>query len=345
MRHALSPGAVVDVSLPFSVNTPLVEGALFLPAPYPLLMTPALAAEAAVSPYAGPLVPAAVGYHQFDLTLPEGLQLVTPGLQGDPELLEGGLQRVEAEPGLVRAPALAAGVFEETGLTAGEVQLHAWTLPAHSVEAESLLEDAAAQMDILGGFWGVYPYTELHLVDVPGRPAQGWPAMLVVGTFGTNTALEAVLQGVAQQWTVGLTASDPLEEPWISEAFTLYANALYYENALGIGAATGFLSDVRAVLRESGLAAEPVGQPADAFDSPTQYTLLTGYKGALLLESLRWQMGRTAFFTFMADVFEQHRFGWISGDDLQAAAEQACACSLDDLFDLWVREGGPLDTP
>ena len=38
--------------------------------------------------------------------------------------------------------------------------------------------------------------------------------------------------------------------------------------------------------------------------------------------------------------YERYRYGFASARDFQATAEEACACNLSALFDLWVYKGG-----
>jgi len=345
LNHALSPGAVVDVSIPYRIETGLSGGVLFLSAPYPLLPRHDGEWNASLSPYGTGGRGFPVAYYDVQIVLPEELSLAASGTEVGHETAEDGLQYIRVIAGPLRLFAFAAGRFEEATRVVGEVELRVWTLTGHSEDAAAVLASAAEQLTLLGSLWGEYPFRELDFVDVPQSAAQGFPGVARIGTFGTNTVVADVLDTVTQQWTSALVGSDPIEEPWVGEALTGYARALYEENRSSVGAATGFLSDLRAVLRDSPAFERPIGQAAADFASFSEYTVLARYKGALFLEALRWEIGSSAFFAFLEDFFRENRFGFVSGEDVQAAVEAACSCDLTDIFDVWVWKGGELPIP
>ncbi|MBN2556115.1 MAG: hypothetical protein JXA97_09290 [Anaerolineales bacterium] len=345
LNHALSPGGVVDVSIPYRIETGLSEGVLFLPAPYPLLPRNDGEWHESLSPYASGGRGFPVAHYDVQIVLPEELSLAASGTEVGQEPAGNGLQRRRVIAGPVRLFTFAAGRFEEATQTVGDVELRVWTRPGHSEDAAAVLASAAEQLTLLGSLWGDYPFRELDFVDVPRSAAQGFPGVALIGTFGTNTVLVDVLDTVTQQWTSALVGSDPIEEPWVGEAMTGFARTLYEENRNSVGAATGYLSDLRAVLRDSPDPDRPIGLAAEDFTSLSDYLVLARYKGALFLEALRWEIGPTAFFAFLEAVFTEYQFGFVSGEDVQAAVEAACSCDLTDVFDDWVWTGGELMTP
>jgi aminopeptidase N len=53
-------------------------------------------------------------------------------------------------------------------------------------------------------------------------------------------------------------------------------------------------------------------------------------------------LGDDTFFTFLQNYYAEYRYGFATTAGFHASAEAACACDLDELFDLWVYQGGPL---
>jgi aminopeptidase N len=78
------------------------------------------------------------------------------------------------------------------------------------------------------------------------------------------------------------------------------------------------------------------------YPDPDVYAALVYGKGALFLDALRGEIGDEAFQAFLKSYFEQERYGFASGEEFQQVAEAACGCDLDELFDLWVWEGGEI---
>jgi len=78
------------------------------------------------------------------------------------------------------------------------------------------------------------------------------------------------------------------------------------------------------------------------YASEEDYAIFVYFKGALFLDALRHAIGEEAFQSFLRSYYQSHRFDVASSTDFQDAAEHACACDLDALFDLWVYKGGEL---
>jgi aminopeptidase N len=56
-------------------------------------------------------------------------------------------------------------------------------------------------------------------------------------------------------------------------------------------------------------------------------------------------MGEKQFYAFLQDYFQTYRYGFADSSGFLTIAEAACDCQLDDLFDLWVFEGGDPQLP
>jgi aminopeptidase N len=78
----------------------------------------------------------------------------------------------------------------------------------------------------------------------------------------------------------------------------------------------------------------------DQYSSPREYGLFVYLKGALFFEALRAELGDDVFFGFLQSYFTEFRYEIASAEDFQLEAEATCGCDLQDLFDLWVYEGG-----
>jgi len=343
LEHALSSGAMLDVSIPFSMSAALGDGVFYMDAPYPLIPRFEDGWQTTLSPYARMMASAPVAQVEMVIRAPADLDVVLSGSVVE-ESREDDEQVIHAVSGPVRIVALAVGEFSEVTRSAGDVLLRAWMLPGHEEEADAILRAAETMVSLLGEAWTPYPYAELDLVDVPGGGATA-AGIAPLETVGTNTVLDEALLAVVTQWTAGMLGSDVVEEAWVSESLTYFARSLYDESRFGIGAGTGYLTNLRAELRSDGNPALPLGQRALTFETSAAYTLAMGYKGALFLETLRWEMGRTAFDAFLETLFQDTRFGFVREDDLELYAADACSCDLDAVFHLWVHNGGELPTP
>jgi aminopeptidase N len=75
------------------------------------------------------------------------------------------------------------------------------------------------------------------------------------------------------------------------------------------------------------------------------YGLIVYWKGALFFDALRQRLGDDVFFDFLKAYFKTYEYGFASAKDFQTTAESTCGCQLQDLFNLWVYDGGPMPVP
>jgi aminopeptidase N len=205
---------------------------------------------------------------------------------------------------------------------------------------------------------GPYPFAELDLVGIgpggwigieyPGevfiRVGSAMPPLPGEEGFETQEELFEVLvttvHEVGHQWFYGLLGNDQLLQPWVDEAATSYTELLYAEKTDGTAAARGVLRKFQECLRDSSQPELPIGLGIADYPSEEEYGLIVYCKGALFVDALRRQLGDPTFFAFLHAYYERYRYGFASARDFQATAEEACACNLSALFDLWVYQGG-----
>jgi hypothetical protein len=354
----LVAGESVDLSVPFHIRaegpiggqTPhrfgISEGVLFAPTFYPIVPRRIDGAwEVRQAPPGGDTTNSLVSAYRVQLNVPADLDLVATGVAIAREPLDSDRAQVDYVSGPVRDFAFALGEMETGSRLVDGVRVNVWVLPSHEDEIGRVLRAAADQVNLLDDLVGAYPYTELDVVDVPG--AYGgieYPGLVSIGTLGTQWVIEPVVHEVAHQWFYGLIGDDQLDEPWMDEAFATYATALYYENVVGGGRATGYLADFRDRVRNAPDPGMPIGLGVGNYVG-AEYSTIVYLKGALFYQELRQQLGDDLFFEFLQDFFDEYRYRIASAADFEMTAESTCGCQLDELFDQWVFEGGPSPSP
>lgn len=350
----LAPGETIDLGLPFRIEVGsmrpsaprrfgITEGVLIAPTFYPLI--PRIVDDEwdiRRAPSGGDTTNSEIALYQLQVTAPAGFDLVVSGVEILNETL-GDLQRLTYVTGPMRDVAIAVADFVDESRQVGDVTVTAWVLQDHVDDLDKVLDSATLQMQVLGDLVGPYPYPELDIVDAPHAfGGIEYPGLVFIGTLGTHWIVEPTVHEVAHQWFYGLIGDDQITEPWLDEAAATYAEALYYEQAVGSGRATGFLSDLRAIVRDHPDPTIPIGLPVGDYASADDYAVFVYWKGALFFDALRRELGDRRFGEFMKAYYRQYLYGFASGSGLQEVAEQTCSCDLQDLFDLWVYEGGPI---
>lgn len=352
LPRSLAPGERVDLSLPFQVEinpmsglSPkrmgITEGVLLAPTFYPLV--PRLIEgewQTGDAPPGGDTTNSDIAFYQLAVTWPADLSLAASGVELDRDVA-GELAHATFISGPMRDIALALGPFLFESRQVGEINLQAWVLPEHSDDLDIMLDAAEIQMVLLGELVGPYPYVELDLVDAPGAfGGIEYPGLVYVGTLGGDWIIEPTVHEVAHQWFYGLIGDDQIEQPWLDEAAATYAEALFYEEVSGSGRGTGFLSDLRSIVRGYPDPTLPIGLPVGEYQDQFEYAAFVYLKGALFFDALRNQLGEAGFKDFLKNYFETYRYGFADALGFQSIAEETCSCDLASFFALWVYEGG-----
>jgi len=254
----------------------------------------------------------------------------------------GGLQTQTFVTGPMRDLALVVGPFERTQRIVDGIVLNAYVLADQAGRAEAILNYAQGQLTHLQAVVGPYPFRELDLPHVPGiQGGMEYPGVALIGSVSEAYFFEVtVAHEVGHQWFYGLVGSDPVSEPWLDESAASYTEVLYAEAVYGLEAAAERLRQAQDFVRFADHPAWPIGWPTEAYGWENDYGIILYMKGKLFFDALRRQLGDETFFAFLRHYNTVYRYGFATAADFQAAAESTCACDLDDLFNLWVYEGG-----
>ena len=354
LAKPLAPGAMVDISLPFHIETSgpiggeapqrfgITEGVLVAPTFYPLL--PRLIDgtwQVEPAPPGGDTTNSETALYDLIIRAPGDLALAVSGIEVERTENPDGTQTVHVVTGPMRDVAFALGSLETAAVQVAQVELRAWYLPEHADSAQEMLEAAQVQYEALTDRVGPYPYPQLDLVDAPGAfGGIEYPGLVFIGTLGGTNVIEPTVHEVAHQWFYGLIGDDQLHEPWLDEAAATYAEVLYYEAAGRSGRATGMLSDLRAWLRSHPDPSLPIGLGVGEYADQGEYALFVYVKGALFFDALRRELGDSAFTEFLHRYYQTFRYRVADGAAFQDVAQDTCGCDLTSLFDLWVWQGG-----
>jgi len=353
LPRPLETGRVVELFVPFEINAGsftgfsprrfgVTEGVLIAPTFYPLI-PPRVDGQWQVeaAPPGGDTTNSDTAYYQLVVEADPALSVVASGVELADTAIDGSVQRLSFVSGPMRDLAIAVGPLQEHTSVVGDVVLRAWLFAEHADQADALLDAAGAQLGLLGELVGPYRYPELDLVDSPGAfGGIEYPGLVYLGTIGSSWMIEPAVHEVAHQWFYGLIGDDQLLQPWLDEAAATYMTALYYEFEIGRGEGTGYLSNLRALVRDQPDPDLPIGLPVGDYATENEYAVFVYFKGALFFDALRNRLGESAFEAFLHSYYSEELYRIASAADFQAAAEQACSCNLDGLFNLWVYKGG-----
>ncbi len=213
--------------------------------------------------------------------------------------------------------------FEGPGGVPMEVHLAA----DHEGDAEAYADVMRSAVEEYEPIFGTFPYERLAVVEVPDFPGgYGAPSLVLIGSIAfTRPGVPAkfLAHEIAHQWWGDLISIDLTEDsiPWLTEAFATYADAIYTERTDGPDA---FLTQIRAMgnfYRENIVLLRDRPIAETLFTNP-MYRSLMYEKGALVLHSLRREMGDDAFFALLGRFLEKHAGAAVTVSDFAALASE-----------------------
>lgn len=211
---------------------------------------------------------------------------------------------------------------------------------------------AQAALDLLGRWFGPYPWPKLTLVVPPGNAdgaggmeypmlvTLGLPENLPFGMDGGVRVVEVVtVHEIAHQWAPMQAATNEGREAWLDEGFADYATtralAQMYPGDRSMVDLGPFHIGYEAIHRSQYLIAavrEPLAQPSWEYRDFLSYGVTVYSKGTLVFRTLEGTVGEERFLEAMRRYFDRWRWRHPTTADLQRSLEADLGTSLDWYF-------------
>jgi aminopeptidase N len=272
--------------------------------------------------------------------IPAGLTAATSGTLDDAIEEEGSATYRYTIEGARDFSVVLLDGHERSEAVVGDVTLNAWFTPEKGQAAGITLERAADAMTLFGDLFGPPPYDEVDLVEVPLRRAAGveFSGLILVSSDYAEDPSDAfydviVSHEMAHQWFYAGVGNDVIEDPWLDESFATYLSYLFLDAFAGPGVASGTLDSWERTYdrARAGAPDATVAAPLYAFSQSSTYTAFVYSGGAILLDTIRREIGDEAFFAAVGAYYADHLGRLATPSDLLAAFEASCDCRLDDL--------------
>ncbi len=360
LDEPLAVGESAVVSMVYEIQIPtetsgnygifgLSDGVLAIPHVYPMLAVyDETGWNTEIPPEYGDVVYADSGFYRVRLEAPIDLSLVTSGV--DLSRSEAtGRQVLEVAAGPMRDFSLAASRdFVSIERHAGDTLIRSTALTGLDAGAEDILDYAQRSLDVFGGRFGAYPFSELDLVSTP-TSALGveYPGIIAMAArmyppdspdYPRQLLESVAAHEVGHQWFYSLVGNDQIDQPWLDESLTQYVTMLYFGDVYGPQGAAGFRQSLEARWAHVGSLPIPIGMPVGAY-TPAEYSSIVYGRGALFFDALADEMGQAALDNGLRAYVEQNQYGVATPAALKTALESRCSCELDALFEEWVVGG------
>ncbi len=280
---------------------------------------------------------------EIHIKVPEGMRVLASGSQGSaPAKLANGKEGEQYNfswtkpgfPGTVIAGRFVAPV----AVTGGGASIHVYLTVKHQQAAHELGETAAKQFDFFTGTFGGAESGRLNVVELPDDtlPAVWAPELAAISgsRTGDKSGVRLLANTIAHQWWGSEVSPQTMNDAWITNGMSRYAELMYLEDENGRTALKTAVQDVSAgALAYDTTPLSSAGR-LNAF-SP-QFQSMTLEKGAMVFHMLRWELGDKMFKQVLQGALSQYTDKGMRSSDFEKVAEAQSQQQLTPFFAQWV---------
>ena len=279
---------------------------------------------------------------EMHIRVPQGMRVFASGSQGASHsvTLAGGKPGDEFDfkwtkpgfPGTVIAGRYVAPV----SVGAGNVKVYLTI--AHQQAANELAQTATKEYDFFTESFGVPETTHLNVMEIPDDtlPAAWAPELAAIqgSRVSDKSGIRLLANTMAHQWWGSEVSPKTLNDAWITNGMSRYAELMYLEDESGKSALRNAIQDVSA----GALAYDTIPLSSSGRESPfsPEFQSQTLEKGAMIFHMLRWEVGDKEFLAILKGVLSQYTDQGIRASDLYKVGEAQSQQNLVPFFAQWV---------
>ncbi len=275
---------------------------------------------------------------EIHVKAPAGYRVIGSGGNGKAKEAGGGEQEWDFKwdkPGFPGT--IIAGKFDAP-VSGSAPNIHVYTTAAHKAVAADYAGTALREFAYYTSTFGIPESTQLNVVELPEDtvPAYWAPEIAAIAGshIGGKNDFRLLANTIAHQWWGSEVSPATLNDAWIVNGMSRYAELMYLEDDEGKSALESAIHDVSAgALAYDTIPLASVGSlPAY---SP-QFQSMTLEKGALVFHMLRWEVGDDSFEKILRAVLSQYKDKGVRTGEFERTAEEQSQQQLTPFFSEWL---------
>ena len=233
---------------------------------------------------------------------------------------------------------IIAGKFLSPITPPGINNIHVFVTEKHKPFAIEFAQTAAKQFEFMTTTFGQPESGIVNLVELPDDAVSAtWApeiAAIAGGRIAARNAQRLLSNTLAHQWWGSEISPATLNDAWITNGMSRYAELMYLEDSAGKTAFQAAVTDVSA----GALAydTEPLTTLGRLDPFSPQFQSMTLEKGAMVFHMLRWEMGDDVFLKFLRGLLSQYTDQPVSTSNLEKVAEAQSNLQLLPFFSQWL---------
>lgn len=196
-------------------------------------------------------------------------------------------------------------------------------------------------------WFGRYPYEKLSIVQGYFGGGMEYPNLVIIGESEDKLTRQfelVIIHEIAHQWFYGILGSNEMDEAWLDEGLTSYAEARYFVDKYGVDNSFfkssfiprmphDYTNRLMYYITVTNDLEEPVLTKSSEFiDNPIGYQVAAYSKPALFLRYLEAYLGVNTFDTILKRYFENFKFRHPHSEDFMRVCEEASGKDLREFF-------------
>ncbi len=234
---------------------------------------------------------------------------------------------------------IVAGKFLEPIAAPGVNNIRMWVTEKNKANAVAFAQDAAKQFEFMSTTFGQPESSRINIVELPDDAVSAAWAPEMVAIAGNRiadprNAQRLLANTLAHQWWGSEISPATLNDAWVTNGMSRYAELMYLEDSAGKTAFQSAVTDVSA----GALAydTEPLSTVGRLDPFSPQFQSMTLEKGAMVFHMLRWEMGDEVFPKFLRGLLSQFTDKSVRSSDVTKVAEAQSQLQLTAFFAQWL---------
>jgi hypothetical protein len=230
---------------------------------------------------------------------------------------------------------IIAGKFLEP-ITAGNMRVY--VTEKHKEFAHDFASTGEREYLYMSGTFGQPESTHMNLVELPDDAVSATWAPEIAAIAGNRIAARneqrLLSNTLAHQWWGSQISPATMNDAWITNGMSRYAELMYIEDSSGKNAFQSAITDISA----GALAydTEPLTTIGRLDPFSPQFQSMTLEKGAMVFHMLRWEMGDEVFNKFLRTLLTQYTDKSIRTSNVETVAQAQSSLELTAFFAQWL---------
>ena len=229
---------------------------------------------------------------------------------------------------------IVAGKFLPPATTPGVPNVRVFLTQPNQAKGQDFALTVTREFEFMSSEFGLAESGRLNVVELPDDSVSAaWePEMVAIKPSHGSARLLA--NTVAHQWWGSKISPATLNDAWITNGMSRYAELMYVEQTSGKRAFESAVTDI-----EAGALAydtEPLTALGQLDPFSPQFQSMTLEKGAMVFHMLRWEMGDAVFQQFLESMLTQYADKGVRTADAESLAENVSKLPLTSFFSQWL---------